>query len=155
MAPFFLQQQFTFYLHLGVLGAFRVREDLFTNFSTFSRKAIKSPWQCPFKQSSLSPEKGICVTWFAHCSLKIRKTFDASYPCPKTLQNITATKLSFGVFIIPTESLHIQHDELWVETVFRRFRERKTRWVLDRIIQDGRRLSDVVEVSWFSSLYFS
>ncbi len=34
MAPFFLQQLFNLYLHLDVLGAFHVREDLFANFST-------------------------------------------------------------------------------------------------------------------------
>lgn len=38
----------SFYLHLDVLGAFHVWEDLFANFSTFYRKALKSPWQYPF-----------------------------------------------------------------------------------------------------------
>ncbi len=42
MAPFSLQQQFTLFLHLDVLGAFYVREDLFVNFSTFHRKALKN-----------------------------------------------------------------------------------------------------------------
>ncbi len=42
MASFFLQQQFTFYLHLDVLGALHVRKDHFDIFSTFYREAEKS-----------------------------------------------------------------------------------------------------------------
>ncbi len=37
MASSFFQQQFTLYLHLDVLGAFHVRENLFANFSTSLR----------------------------------------------------------------------------------------------------------------------
>ncbi len=43
MAPFFLQQQFTFYLHLDVLSAFHVREDQFANVSSFLPKNSKFP----------------------------------------------------------------------------------------------------------------
>ncbi len=40
MTPFFLQQQFTLYLHLDVLGAFHVQEDLFANLVLFLPKSI-------------------------------------------------------------------------------------------------------------------
>ncbi len=43
MASFFLQQQFTLYLHLDVLGVFHVREDLYADISTFLPKSIKIP----------------------------------------------------------------------------------------------------------------
>ncbi len=42
------QRQFTLYLHLDVVGAFHEQEDIFANFSTFYRKALKSV-TVPFK----------------------------------------------------------------------------------------------------------
>ena len=89
--------------------------------------------QSLFYQSSLSPEKGIRVTWLIHCSLKIRKKCThahakyakkcthAKYPCPWTLRDITAFRLTSGIFNVPTQSSHIQHGGLEVKAVSRRF----------------------------------